>query len=244
MSPKGHRHFLIRCAIAAVLGALPGVLIAEMLSPRIGAAVAALGTSAGALLYLPGVSPVRTLKLLIALVVARNLPASSWTLDWVDRGTPPVDDPTGITEAFTDWVLAKNIRVRRGWLVLFALLVGLLVGGAIAVHDVQAISANHAGLALPLKGSRDTLPVQGVILAIAFAIWTASAVGVIAAPAYRRPLLVCVPFAAFLGYAVGYAADNGRGTGPLGLALFASSSAATLALLVAAFMTLDAKGSE
>ncbi|MEZ6070325.1 MAG: DUF3592 domain-containing protein [Pirellulales bacterium] len=76
--------------------------------------------------------------------------------------------------------------------------------------------------------------VQGVLLTLATATWGGVLAALVGAPAYRRPLLVAVPFAAFIATMIGFAVSNSRGGAILGMVAMFASAAALVAMLVAA----------
>jgi len=229
----------MRVAMGAMLGALPGCLVMVTWNHRSGIVVAAFGAIAGALLALPGVSIGRTFRLLLAMIVARNVPVSDRIYDWVDGSEPQEDQAPPFSEAFGSWLLALEVKHRRGWLVLAALIIGLIAGAVLAVHDVNAHQAAQPGYVLPFEHSKDSIVVQGVMLSAAVAIWTAAAVALLAAPAYRRPVLLAIAIFGTIGFGVGYAASDGRGPGPLTLAVFLSTFTSGAAMFLAALISME-----
>lgn len=226
------RNAFLTCFGGAAGGALPGMLIGAFFNERVGVAVAALGAFAGALLTLPGVSVPRTLKLFVAVIIARNLPVSDRIYHWVDRDSNVADDP--LDQALIQWLLGADVKKRRGWLVLGSLVAGLLIGAAISVHDVLAIEANRPGYMLPFAGSRDSLRTQGVLLLPLVATWTASAVALIAAPAYRRAIFLGVVLGGCFGFAIEYASATDHDHRIYVMAIVFATFAAGFAMLVAA----------
>lgn len=228
------KSIILGCLAGAVLGALPGVLIAVLVLPKVGVSVAALGAVVGALLAVPGTSLTRVMKMTATMIVARNIPLSDRAYDWIGKNEAPPDETTSFSDTLLFWAVASDVSNRRGRIVAAGLVIGLIAGGAIAAHDVLAIHAGERGLVLPFEHTKDSLTVQVGLLTIASSIWSGVAAAVIAAPAYRRPLLLAVPFAAFIAFMIASAADTSRGGGPLGLVIMISSAAALVALFVAA----------
>lgn len=116
------------------------------------------------------------------------------------------------------------------------LVVGLLCGIGVSIYDILQLSGDGRGIILPFGNSCDSLTVEAVILTAACAIWLGAATGVLVTPAFRRPILLAVLVAGVLSGLIGYAAQDGRGSGPFVFVAVFSTIAAAGALFLAATM--------
>lgn len=223
---------MFRCAIAAAIGSVPGVIVISLGGHRPGVMLVAFGLFIGAAIGLPGVSLTRVLKLFVAVLVSYNIPGVEKIYDWADEspsGQPQTVE--GSMELFR-WVFGVDIENPRRWLVLSGLCVGLLLGAVVHVRDVIAIREGRPGVMLPWDHSRDSLESQAVMGTLGFAIWIAVVTAIIGAPAFGRPLIAAIVFSSVWAAAIGYNAMQPSGPTPAEFTLFIASAAATTALLL------------
>ena len=146
---------LLRGLIGIAVGIVPGALIAYFGSQRIGLAVMLIGIPIGVVMAFGCAGPLRSIRLLIAVLVARNLPFlfdSAW--DWVDKRSAPSRESVAASDRLRRWLEARDVGERRGRLVLAALVAGIVAGGTVTARDVAALRAGQPGLVLPLIGAR------------------------------------------------------------------------------------------
>ena len=170
------------------------------------------------------------------MMLRKNLPISDDIFDWVDGDSSEQPESKTFSDAFTTWILAVDVVDRRRWMVLAGLAFGLIAGAGITFYDLTVIDTGGEGMLLPLRHSKDPLLTQALLGAIAVSIWTGAVVGIVAAPAFRRPILVGVLLSSFLSGMIGYAAQTGDGPGPIEMAVFFSTGAAAFAILLAAYL--------
>lgn len=230
----------IRLTCGAVLGAVPGAIVFAAYEPRLGVAIALLGGLVGALLSIPGVSVDRTFELFWAVSTPKRVRKRMGGFeafgdgDWVGDRSAHRRGEISANEAFTNWILAKEVKARRRWVVLTGLILGGIAGAVIAMRDVNALAAGRTGWVLPYT-LNDTPTEQGALFALATSIWTGAAFGMFSGPAFRRPLTIAVPFGCFVASLIGLAASDGRGPGPAEFALMGGTIAALMAMFAAAF---------
>ncbi|REJ70659.1 MAG: hypothetical protein DWQ31_00290 [Planctomycetota bacterium] len=217
--------------VGALVAAVPGILIHFFVHPRAGIAVASLSALIGALLALPGVSLRRTAKLFLATMVDYNLPVSHRIYDWVDEGTE--SPPSSFDDRFMGWIVAVDVVDRRRRWIFVALALGAVIGGVIAGRDYVAIGEGRTGVVLPMRNVRDSLESQVVMIAGLFSVWTASAFAMLAAPAFRRPILVCAGLGGFIGFMIAYTVQGPTGPRPISGVLILGTAGAAFAILIA-----------
>lgn len=234
----------IRLIGGATLGALPGAVVSAVHEPRIGIAIALLGGLVGALLSIPGASVDRTLQLFWGVTAPKGVVRRMGGIealgdgDWKGDRSSRRRGEVSANERFTEWILARDVKSRRGWVVVAGLIVGLAAGVAIAVRDLRALSSGEPGWVLPFT-SKDTLAEQAVMFSLAISIWGGAAFGLISGPAFRRPLIVGMPFGCFIVGIIGLSASIQRGPGPLEFGLMGGTVAAVVAMFIAAFATRE-----
>jgi hypothetical protein len=230
----------IRLTCGAVLGAVPGAIVFAAYEPRPGVAIALLGGLVGALLSIPGVSVDRTFELFWAVSTPKRVRKAMGGVealgdrDWVGDRSARRRGETSANEAFTKWILAREVKARRRWVVVTGLILGGIGGAVIATRDVNALAAGQTGWVLPYT-SNDTPTEQGALFALATSIWTGAAFGMFSGAAFWRPLTIAVPFGCFVSSLIGLAASDGRGPGPAEFAFMGGTIAAGMAMFLAAF---------
>ncbi|MCC9607273.1 hypothetical protein LOC68_13625 [Blastopirellula sp. JC732] len=244
-APRSTTSITLTALLCAAIGAAPGLImfftIWQATAPIV---IALLGAIIGGALSLPGVSGERVATGLAAMTIARNIPvAGSQIADKMIQ--PPAQ---GDVDPISKWATEKLLhfltpecQAPHNWIMFTGLALGLLIGGGVAAHDVSAIGQRNEGLVLPLPGSKDSLLTQGVMVAIAFAVWGGGLGGLIASTAYRRFVIVGLMVGAigalfmWLLLLAGNA-DNGY------LAVFCIASVLCLAVaLFAGFLYANAK---
>jgi ABC-type amino acid transport system permease subunit len=226
---------VILCLTGLAGGAIPGALIADFVSRRTGIAVMFLGMPIGLVVALGFAAPRRLVRLLLAVLVARNIPTlHNSALAWVDDGSEPGQKSEAASERLLAWLLPEGAHQPRGYWVLGALITGIVAGGALMARDVAALNVGKPGFILPLTGARDSLVTQAVLVTICFGIWSAGAMGTLASVLYRRPILLAAAIAAYLSACLGYAGDDSGGERILSVVVGFTTAGVAFALIVAA----------
>ncbi|MCA9073105.1 MAG: hypothetical protein KDA84_29485, partial [Planctomycetaceae bacterium] len=223
-----------RAIVGTILGGIPGMVLFAFVSQRVGIATAVLGALVGAVIGIADLSVRRVCRLLFAIIVNYNLPGMDRLFDWVDDGTTISSESKTLSEAVNDWLAAKDVEDRRCRIVMMGLVVGLLCGAGVSIFDAVQLMGDRQGILLPFDNSPDSLIVQSVLLSLACAIWFGAATGVLATPAFRRPILSAIVIASVLSGMIGFAAHDGRGPGPLEFVTVFSTVAAAGAIFLAA----------
>lgn len=223
---------MIRYVTFTTLGGALGMALIAAGNVQQGIAIAVLGAFAGLLLATKGTSPARTLRLLAALIYAKNIPfAQDQAMQWVDEGSEPHGDDSGVGEQFLIWLVASHVTEPRRWLVIAGLIMGAITGGVIAVHDVSAVNSGGEGWMLPMSGCRDPLETQAVMAALAWIIWAGSMAGLVASAIFRRALILAVGLAAFMSGCIGYAVNDDGRASTFSMIVFFCTIPAAFALL-------------
>lgn len=214
-------------------GAIPGVLVAQYVSWRVGVALVFLGMPIGAVVAFGIARPARILRLLTAVLVARNVRSlEGKAFEWVDTGSGPDETSEAASDRLLEWLSPRDAGPRRGGWVLAALVVGVIGGGVLTGRDVFSIKSGGPGILLPIPGAKDSLPAQAVLMSFCTAVWTAGGMGLLVSRSFRRPILLAAGMAGYLGICVGIAADDGRGSHPFQLAIALVTAAVAVALLL------------
>ena len=226
INSSGFKH-----VIYAVVGAVPGILIALTISRSPGIAVSLIGAIIGMLFAIPEVSPARSLRQFFAILFIRNVPlVGKEALDKADG-----DDrlaPQG--DAVLEWLMADDARgPRHGWFVLAALLLGVAGSLLLGLSDYEKIQGGESGFILPFKGAKDPLSTQVVLLGLLGGVWGAGLAGVIVSTGYRRPILFAGMVGAGFGGVIGVAMLNSpSATSPFSFMVFTSAFGIVIGLLV------------
>jgi ABC-type amino acid transport system permease subunit len=227
------RTFLVMLGSAA-----PGLLIMAAGFERPGLAVALLGAFIGFCLCLERVSPARVARLFFAMLIAKNVPGMEDKLwKYVDEARPPVEAEPDYDPSLGDWLVGIDVQDRRPWVIWIGFAAGVLSGIATAVHDVWvAWEGTASGWFLPWDASRDSLPVQGVLLAILFTIWGGAIGAIVASGATRRIVLVIGVIGGIFGLALGVAGSNDLNDPRIPAMCFACTTAGVLLGLIIAII--------
>lgn len=180
--------------VGALAGSIPGLVMWQFGSRRIGILLMLLGALMGA-------------------VIACE--------KWLERSAlkaPPDEPPTDLMRLLGRWLKGSGAGNRRDRWVIAAFVLGLVAGAAVVIRDVRRLHA-AAGvvgpaaetIVLPLEGAKDPLVWQAITTSLACGLWTAAVVGVLASTVYRRRILFAVLITSYLGGCIGFAADDGRG---------------------------------
>lgn len=194
---------MLRWLICIVLGCVPGLLVVALGYVRPGMAVVGLGAAIGMLYSAGGVHPFRTIKLLSATIVAKNVPVlGDDSYEWVDRGFE--DAPK--EDWLEAWLNPSHLASGKRWKVILGMGLGMLTGVGIAWHDLLQSPPGH-GWMLPMTGAKDPIVMQAFLLTLATAIWGATAGGLLTSTVYRRVLGTAGLTAGLFGGCVGYASS-------------------------------------
>lgn len=187
------QRMVVRLLIGSVIGAVPGCIVLACGNVSQGCGLIMGGIGIGGLLAIPDVSPRRVFRLFITVMVAKNIPfVQEGLVTWVDA-KKEVAHETPFSDAFTAWLLARDTSTSRGWFVACGLVVGVMFGAGVVLRDVNEVIAGRPAVTLPQWGEKDTLETKVLIsiaIAIGIAIWITAGCGLLAAPAFRRPILI------------------------------------------------------
>lgn len=226
----------VRTFCGIVFGMLPGALIAVFFLTRNGVAVAILGIPIGLAIAFGLAGVQRSLRLLLALLAARNIPfLSEKALEWVDDGSQPDLRSKDASDRLLNWMTANTTGPARGWWVFGGLITGLVGGAVWMVFEVYEIGAGRRGILLPLDAGRDPLVIDAVLVTIALGIWSAAAVGVLVSTPYRRFVLVGSSISGFLSSCIAIGAAK-PGVGPMRGIIYLTTLGVAFAMLVAALI--------
>lgn len=104
-SQPGIHSFALRTAGGLFLGAIPGALVADFVSRRAGLATIFLGVPVGLIIAFGIAAPGRLLRLLLAVLVARNVPSLQQNaFEWVDRGSRQCTEVAPCRFNFCPWL--------------------------------------------------------------------------------------------------------------------------------------------
>ena len=134
---------------------------------------------------------------------------------------------------FANWLFPLRIRKRRGWLVIAGMVCGLVAGAFRCWLDWQIIANGGTGFLLPLRGAKDSLLVQAVLMTLVCTIWGGGFFGLFASAAYRRPVGLAVATTGFVGLCIGLAASEHAVTPIYAMAAFLATAGIAVALIVA-----------
>lgn len=187
---------MFRCSLFALVGALPGLLIAAW-EFRLGMAWAFVGACFSALCALGRPDAGRTATLLIAMIIAKNVPGMDHLLD------PDFDslsqDEKAKNDRVLEWFRASDIRDRRNWVILAALFLSLIVSVMFAVHDWHALAAARNPIVIR-PTPKNGFGVQVFLMTLGMACWFSGIAGLLFSPAYRRPVVasLSIPLVAYI----------------------------------------------
>ena len=232
---------LLRYLAGLALGSAPGILLALSGNVRPGISVAAIGALVGALLAVPGVSAARVVKLFVATMISYNVPFVGGIDDILDVDSP---DSTEADSNNSHRIEAEQQQARidresrfAGCVIRAAFLTGLVCCGFVASIDTLAVMSGGSGLILPFPYSNDSILAQGIMLTLAGATWTAVIAVSVVSKSCRNILAGIGLFTGFLSGMVGFAASNGRGPNGLTVAVFFTTIAVGVAVVVMAWLS-------
>ncbi len=175
-----------------VAGTVPGVVTDFCWKVAPGISLGITGAVVGFFFGLLRLSPARLVALASTFSAAQNVPILGSLLFETLHESTEDQQVADAHQSFEGWLLAKGVQKRRGWLVLSGLITGLIAGAIVGLLDIKQLQSGGHGLLLPLSGSRESLAKQAVVASLACAIWTGSLAGILASPAWRRPVGLAV----------------------------------------------------
>ena len=132
----------VRNVIGLGVGAIPGALIADLASRRTGIAVILLGMPIGLIIAFGIAAPGRLARLLLAVLVARNIPIMHHSaLEWVDDGSAPNEKSSTASDRLERWLIADGVHKPNTRCVLGGLIIGIIGGGLLMARDMALIQA-------------------------------------------------------------------------------------------------------